>query len=128
MNLSGREGSGLIYKNIHILYPCNYLLCSLFFFNRSPVLVAEFLNGERHWQSLNNYTNNEVSLRDRSNICKWYFIYRGAWPIRNITLTERYYVFLTCHVLSNERPSIVVTDLDQYHAKLLRYLRFKVFR
>ncbi|XP_023345755.1 39S ribosomal protein L43, mitochondrial [Eurytemora carolleeae] len=29
--------------------------------HRSPVLVAEFLNGERHWQSLNNYTNNEVS-------------------------------------------------------------------
>jgi hypothetical protein len=27
---------------------------------RSPVLVAEYLNGERHWQSLNNYTCDEV--------------------------------------------------------------------
>ena len=35
---------------------------------RSPVLVAEFLNGERHWQSLHNYSCDEVSsgiLRNR---------------------------------------------------------------
>merc|ERR1712142_65208 len=28
--------------------------------NRSPVLVAEYLNGERHWQSLHNMTVDEV--------------------------------------------------------------------
>jgi len=28
--------------------------------HRSPVLVAEFLNGERHWQSLHNYSCDEV--------------------------------------------------------------------
>merc|ERR1712192_248915 len=27
--------------------------------HRSPVLVAEFLNGERHWQSLHNYSCDE---------------------------------------------------------------------
>jgi hypothetical protein len=30
--------------------------------SRSPVLVAEFLNGERHWQSLNNYSCSEVGF------------------------------------------------------------------
>ena len=30
--------------------------------SRSPVLVAEFLNGERHWQSLNSFTCDEVKI------------------------------------------------------------------
>merc|ERR1711872_556892 len=29
--------------------------------HRSPTLVAEFLNGERHTQSLNNFTSDQVS-------------------------------------------------------------------
>ena len=37
---------------------------------RSPVLVAEFLNGERHWQSLHNYSCDEV-------ISWWHFELRG---------------------------------------------------
>ena len=39
---------------------------SRFLFFRSPVLVAEFLNGERHWQSLHNFSCDEVSF---SKLC-----------------------------------------------------------
>lgn len=28
--------------------------------NRSPVVVAEYLNGERHWKSIHQYTRNEL--------------------------------------------------------------------
>merc|ERR1712141_210526 len=38
--------------------------------NRSPVVVAEYLNGERHWKSIHQYTRNELK--------EWLDVWRNA--------------------------------------------------
>ena len=77
--------------------------------SRSPVLVAEYLNGERHWQSLHNFSCDEVRF-DKGIYTTWY----RCTSLHNAHLCHYKYVVHAC--LWPSDPPIVTTWILQVGA------------
>ena len=104
------------------------------FLCRSPVLIAEYLNGERHWQSLNNMDVDEVCCvflleyeQDKIQVGGWIDYYRthsGAefMTQKKMTYSDHPSIQGMWHPHVHSDPEIAITEFPSEELNRARNL------
>eukprot|EP00092_Neocalanus_flemingeri_P014019 GFUD01015124.1.p1 GENE.GFUD01015124.1~~GFUD01015124.1.p1 ORF type:complete len:198 (+),score=37.93 GFUD01015124.1:76-669(+) len=88
--------------------------------HRTPVIVAEYLNGESHWQSLNNFTVDEVG-----SWVDYYRTHSGREFMAQTKMTYTDYPSIQgmWHPHVHSDPALVVTELPNDELSRTRNLK-----